>query len=370
MSEVRWVIGFLITTSLGVMVSIKRQYVFRFLIGVIFLMAAVYYWPAYQRQIPKTRQESQYQASTEILQTPLQAPLTLVTEPDDGMAMVKNQIDGAFKTLDLVVYEFEDPELEQALVDAKNRGVLVRVILQNLDFAGQQVNQPAYDFLKSHGVAVMWAQDYFPLTHQKTLTIDGARSLIMTCNLDTQFYASSRDFIVVDSNPDDVAAISAAFLSDWSGAQETPGNGQDLVWSPASADTLLALINASQTSLDIYNEEMADPRIIEALKEAAKRGVAVRVAMTYNTSWKDAFNELTSAGVSVHTYASTSRHYIHAKVMVADFQRAFVGSQNFSLQSLDLNRELGILISRSDIVSSLETTFANDWLSSRPYVIK
>jgi phosphatidylserine/phosphatidylglycerophosphate/cardiolipin synthase-like enzyme len=35
---------------------------------------------------------------------------------------------------------------------------------------------------------------------------------------------------------------------------------------------------------------------------------------------------------------------VHAKLIVADASRAFVGSQNFSATSLDQNRELGIII--------------------------
>jgi phosphatidylserine/phosphatidylglycerophosphate/cardiolipin synthase-like enzyme len=53
--------------------------------------------------------------------------------------------------------------------------------------------------------------------------------------------------------------------------------------------------------------------------------------------------------------------YIHAKLIVADGARAFVGSQNLSTASLDSNRELGILISDPAILQVLAETFAQDW---------
>ncbi|HEV8666601.1 MAG TPA: phospholipase D-like domain-containing protein [Candidatus Paceibacterota bacterium] len=139
------------------------------------------------------------------------------------------------------------------------------------------------------------------------------------------------------------------------------------MWSPNSADTLIALISSATSTLEVYNEEMADPRIEAALTAAAARGVAVRVDMTYATNWKAALQSLAAAGVTVRTYASSAKFYIHAKVIVADGSEAFVGSENFSAQSLDSNRELGILIRRPDILQSLETTFDADWAGSRPF---
>jgi phosphatidylserine/phosphatidylglycerophosphate/cardiolipin synthase-like enzyme len=52
---------------------------------------------------------------------------------------------------------------------------------------------------------------------------------------------------------------------------------------------------------------------------------------------------------------------MHAKMMVEDGIKAFVGSENISTQSLDQNRELGILVSDSVVLSKLESTFQTDW---------
>ena len=53
--------------------------------------------------------------------------------------------------------------------------------------------------------------------------------------------------------------------------------------------------------------------------------------------------------------------YIHAKIIVADGSKAFVGSENISTQSLDQNRELGILVSDTTVLSKLQSTFQADW---------
>jgi cardiolipin synthase len=130
------------------------------------------------------------------------------------------------------------------------------------------------------------------------------------------------------------------------------------------------LINGAQTSLDIYNEEMQDPQIISALEIAAKRGVDVEVDMTYAANWKTAFTELSDAGVKVRTYPANAPIYIHAKVVIADDTKAFVGSENFSSASLDQNRELGLIISDPATVASLAKTFAQDWKNATPFLVQ
>jgi cardiolipin synthase A/B len=57
--------------------------------------------------------------------------------------------------------------------------------------------------------------------------------------------------------------------------------------------------------------------------------------------------------------------YMHAKIIVVDGKTAFVGSENISSQSLDQNRELGIIVSDAGVLSTLQSTFQKDWTVSR-----
>ena len=52
---------------------------------------------------------------------------------------------------------------------------------------------------------------------------------------------------------------------------------------------------------------------------------------------------------------------MHAKIIVVDGVKAFVGSENISSQSLDQNRELGIIVSDATVLSRLQSTFQTDW---------
>ena len=74
-----------------------------------------------------------------------------------------------------------------------------------------------------------------------------------------------------------------------------------------------------------------------------------------------------ASGVLVKTFPSSGKTFIHAKVLIADGKLAFVGSQNFSRPSLDLNRELGIFVSKPEILQDLQAVFEKDWEDSRVF---
>ncbi len=295
------------------------------------------------------------------------APLQLIVEPDDGIAPVELAIRSASHSVDLTIYELEDDTIEKELADAALRGITVRVILEDLSSFGKHPNQQAFDYLKAHGVSIAWAPEYFPLSHEKALIVDDREAFVMTFNLVPHYYAGSRDFAVADTDPADVAAIESAFDADWKGTGARASSGNDLLWSPGAADALLLLISDASTSLDVYNEEMEDSRIIGALEAASRRGVKVRIVMSYATRWKAAFAELVSKGIALRTYASSAKTYIHAKALIEDGARAFVGSQNFSAQSLDTNRELGIFVARPEVVAKLLSLFQHDFSAARAY---
>lgn len=290
--------------------------------------------------------------------------LALVSEPKAGITPVLEKISGATKSIDLVMYEFEDIQVEQSLEAAKVRGVSVRVLLNQGYYGKPEAhNEAAYAYLQAQNIPVHWTPSYFALTHQKTLIIDGTDALIMTFNFTPQYYKSSRDFAIDDTDVNDVSAIEQIFNADWSHSADAPRDkqGDDLVWSPGSRNEISSLIESATSTIEIYNEEMADPTITTALESAAERGVDVEVCMTNSTSWRNAFVDLVRSGVKVHAYAAKAPLYIHAKMVLVDGQVAFVGSENFSPTSLDSNRELGLITNAKNVTNSLGEIFQNDW---------
>lgn len=61
----------------------------------------------------------------------------------------------------------------------------------------------------------------------------------MTGNMVATDYASTRDFLVVDRQPADVAAVDNTFDADFAHRAVTPAAGSDLVWSPTTSQPRL-----------------------------------------------------------------------------------------------------------------------------------
>ena len=292
---------------------------------------------------------------------------TLIVEPDAGIGPIDAFMASARRSVDLSMYELADPHAESILVADAARGVRVHVILdQRLERAR---NQAAFTYLSAHRVAVHWAPDADNTFHIKSVCVDGARCAVMTLNLTSGYYATTRDFAVVDSDLDDVAAIEETFAGDFGGHPEVPTLGADLVWSPGSTAALADLIGTASHTVLVYNEELNDRTTIKALAAAAHRGVRVEVVMTYQSSWVRNFDALTSAGAQVRVLYGEHPLYIHAKMIWVDGKRVFLGSENLSVASLTRNRELGLLNTDPAILHATQQTFEHDAVSARMWQV-
>jgi phosphatidylserine/phosphatidylglycerophosphate/cardiolipin synthase-like enzyme len=290
---------------------------------------------------------------------------TLIIEPDAGPGALEALMASANRSVDVALYELADPRAELILVADAARGVRVRVILdQRLERAH---NQAAFTYLSAHGVEVRWAPDTVDAFHIKSICVDGARCAVMTLNLTSRYCATTRDFAVVDAEKADVTAIEQTFANDFDDHPWVPAPGADLVWSPGSAPELVGLIGSARHTVLVYNEELSDPTALDALTEAARRGVRVEVVMTYASSWVRSFDSLTSAGAQVHVLYGEHPLYIHAKMIWVDGRRVFLGSENLSAASLTWNRELGLISSDPSILRATERTFDHDAAGARTW---
>ncbi len=295
----------------------------------------------------------------------LNAPLPVTgvfIEPGDGRAPILDEMDAARHSIDLEVYILTDDAILQSLEDAQRRGVEVRVILEEHPFGGGGGQEEVFARLESAGIAVRWGNPVFRFSHIKAMIVDDAVAIIMNQNLTQSAFATNREFGVVTNRPDAVRAAAAIFVADWSrGVEPDPG---PLVVSPTNArEQLLALVDSARVSLDLYAEVLRDPQLLDALASAAERGVRVRIITSPSADFGAEMDALAASGVDIRLSSSL---YIHAKLIVVDGERAFVGSQNLSATSLDQNRELGIVVDDPVNLSRLTRTFAIDFRAATP----
>ena len=264
-----------------------------------------------------------------------------------------------------------DRNVIRALEEAANRGLDVRVMLEPHPFGGGTSPSKTLDELAASGIKTQYTNPSFSLTHEKGMIIDNTTAYIMTSNFSRSALGGSsgssgyrnREYGIIDTIQQDVLATEEIFVADWNHST-AQFNDPNLVVSPINArNDFTTLINSAHSTLLIEAEEMNDSDIEQALANAAQHGVQVEVILPgANTSSGDTNSQgiatIKQGGVQVR---EDPQLYMHAKIIVVDSRVAFVGSENISTQSLDQNRELGILVSDPSVLNKLQTTFQNDW---------
>ena len=299
------------------------------------------------------------------------AAFRLIQEPDDGYQFATDLIAGATSSIRITIYELADPAVVAALAEAAHRGIAVKVILDTA-FHGHTTNQRAYTRLRASGVTVKWAPPDV-IYHQKTIAIDDSTAAISTANLVPRYYPSSRDAVIVTTDPRDVDAITTTFDADFASPASTPPPataGPHLVWSPDASSAFVHHISAARATIDVETEELTDREVIAAISGDARRGVACRVVMTADTASSRGLAQVAAAGCSVHLMSHTGAQlYIHEKAILADSTDLLIGSHNLSSTSLRENRELSTQLDSStapDVVAAVHATFEHDYLQAPP----
>jgi phosphatidylserine/phosphatidylglycerophosphate/cardiolipin synthase-like enzyme len=290
------------------------------------------------------------------------SPLQPFLEPEANQHPVLFALATAKKSIFMEMYLLTDNDVIDWLKQARERGVDVRVLLEAQPAGGGPGNQPAISELQKANVTVKISNAAYRLTHAKFIVLDETTALIMTLDQTRSAFTTNREFGIIDSNPEDVAEIISVFQADWNGKSPVVSS-PTLVWSPVNArERLLAFIDQARKTLDIEGEEMQDDEIEAHLIAAVQRGVAVRLVMSPSQTGPDpnasSQQKLKRGGIKIRFLKFP---YIHATMMVADNQRGFIGSQSFSRSSMDLARDLGILITDPRIVEGLAATFLTDW---------
>jgi len=290
----------------------------------------------------------------------------LLVLPDDGVQPILDLIDSAEESIRFKIYLLTYRDIKAALVQAANRGVDVRVIIEKNPTGGGASNQESYDQLVEGGVAVRWAPPPFRLTHEKTLVVDERIALTGTFNYTNSSFKGNREYGLLTDQPALVSDISAVFDADWDEKQPELVWDSPIVLSPTtSRDTIQFLIDSAKDTLWLEQSTLLDDEVTDRLVDAAERGVDVRFIGPLRQDEDDYaranHERLRAAGGEVALLADP---LVHAKVIVADGQQALIGSINLTYSSMDLNREMGVLTEDAGVLRRLVETMQADWQSA------
>jgi phosphatidylserine/phosphatidylglycerophosphate/cardiolipin synthase-like enzyme len=295
----------------------------------------------------------------------------LFVEPDDSYHVIVNAISGAQKSVWLEMYLLTERHVISALEETAHRGIDVRVMIEPHPYGSGLSPTQTLDRLNAAGVQAKTTNSSFALTHEKGMVIDASTVYIMTANFTASALGgtkstTNREYGIIDHNAQDVKAVTDIFNADWNRSQAM-FNDPNLVVSPVnSRSDFTSLIQSAHKTLLIEAEEMQDSAIEQTLIAAAQHGVQVKVILPAATGSSDSnsngINAIKQGGVQVK---EDPHFYMHAKIIVADGQKAFVGSENISTASLERNRELGLIVSDQTVLSKLQQTFQQDWSDSQ-----
>lgn len=294
----------------------------------------------------------------------------LIVLPDDTAKPILDAIGAASKSLNIRMFLFTDPTLLNAVVQARERGVHVRVMLNPARRSGVAENELSRKVMLEAGIEVRDANPAFAVTHQKSMAVDGEIGFVESLNWETRDLTETRDYSVVTTVRAEVREMMACFDADWERAKFEPVSGSPLIWCPDNGRQRLAhFIDAARHELWVQNERYQDMVIIERLVRAVTRGVKVRILAKAPHSLKpDKLIEgvgglriLQDVGAKVHTIKHLK---LHGKMILADGKHAIVGSINLAPGSFDSRRELAIQSDRKHVVQRLEEVADHDWRKS------
>ncbi len=290
----------------------------------------------------------------------------IIVEPSDNAQALVNALKAAKTSIHMTMYLLSSDAVIDALIAQKKAGLDVRVVL-NQNFPDDSTsNATVFTQLQNAGVGVAWAPTNFTYTHEKAVIIDGTSAWIMTMNLTYSSPTSNREYLALDTDADDIAETDAIFEADYANQTIAP-TGKLLVAPINARDGMLPVIASAAATLDVEAEEMSDQAIVAALVAAHDRGVTVRVILSDDTptsAQTSAVQSLQQDGIDVRML---SVPYVHAKTFIADGVLAYVGSENFTANSLDSNRELGLVIDAVSEIQKIESTIEIDFGAAVPY---
>ncbi len=241
-------------------------------------------------------------------------------------------INKATKTIDIRIFFFTDSDIANALINAKNRGVNVRVII---DASGAENSYSQHQRLRDNGIQVK-VENWGGKEHFKTLCVDGKITVLGSQNWTgsgnwsndentlyieneylgylfeqdfekvwsaipdqyltedpapespesigslSDFLDNDHDGLVDEGAPEELNSISQSYGAinvyfNKGGITSVASDGNLLNQHVNLENRLIERINSTQSTLDIATYDINLPALVNAILEAKARGVAVRV---------------------------------------------------------------------------------------------
>ena len=175
--------------------------------------------------------------------------------------------------------------------------------------------------------------------HAKYMIID-SEWIIETANWTRSSFVSNREFFTTGAHPDILQNLENIFQKDFEGNIGVSKTTVLLAGPTNARERLNIFLKLSQKTIDIYAPEFSDRAMVRELNALCLGGVTVRIILaSYDNENQDK---------KEYSQCIQSRYMkkpLHAKALLRDKTAAFVGSFNYTKNSLEKNREIGLFLS-------------------------
>ncbi len=340
--------------------------------------------------------------------------------PDCSLEIFEDAVDAAGESILVGVYEFTSPRMARDLVDARSRGVEVRVLLEGGPVGGiSDEEQGIIGILQGGGIPVLLMRSGdqlhapYRFDHAKFMVIDSAMVFVTSENFKDNGFpepglSGNRGWGVVIEDPGVARYFRDMFIYDAGGAWAVPAAGtgggtgeqvrpayrrefQPVRFSNATVIPVIApdtswlvedLLGQAERSIDIeqaYITNQSDGSFNAFLAcaiESARSGVRVRILLDsyyYNTDGEEDNDELVDvlnnlAGreqipleARCADLDGNNLEKIHNKGVIVDGRKVLVSSINWNTNSPTFNREAGVIIDHPGVGEYYTQIFDDDW---------
>ena len=327
----------------------------------------------------------------------------IITSGKDKYNMLMSDLICAKESIHMEYFHFgidkSSRKIRQVLMEKARQGVKVRFINENI--ANRPIPNCYFHSMRKAGVVVVNFSDSkfsllrFLMTlsyrdHRKIVVIDNRIGYTGGMNINDHYFYQWRD-THLRLTGEAVASLQYAFLDTWlaSGGQlhsavnsfffhlDKPSCGQSLGTltqvtpdDPTSPEPVLLtayewILNHAQKYVWFQSPYIAPPpSLISAMRNAAQRGVDVRVMVPEHCDTaimrpinKSYYAELTEAGVQFYV---RSGEFMHSKTIVCDDYLSCVGSANLDYRSFGIDYEINTFFYDRAVALRQKQIFEND----------
>ena len=244
-----------------------KHKIFQIIVVLLFFIGFWYFYGDEFWQYQNSQQQVQnYQEDISIKKT--RFDLEHITQLDDSQLFVTPnlgllddlvlQIDAAKKRIYLEAYIFTERDMRDAIIRAHNRGIEVKVLLENNPYKAPYLNDSHYSDLDTAWVDVAWSDPLnYSLNHAKLLIIDD-HAFVSTGNFSYSLFKHNRDFLLSIKDTELLDTLTDLFLWDFHHKNLWVYH-ENLVLSPDySREKLTSLIESAEQTIDFYFPYIAD----------------------------------------------------------------------------------------------------------------